>query len=212
MEPTLEEGYLISMKRNNSGELNAIRQALGRTVHQAAWTSSRTGSINGSIPSSRSNSRPSSHYDCDMEQDELMVSEPGNLQFLRKDNGLLDEETEHHRLPYLRQPPQSAKRKNSSGKPPQRRRSVPDEYEFQSELTPDAFLSETLRVLSNIKMLEFEMRNSSVIACQFKGVYFHIQISRAGKGRHRMHFEWISGGNVTYYSEIRDHVLNMMVL
>ena len=208
----LEEGYFVSMKRNNSGELNAIRQALGRTVHQAAWTSSRTGSIPGSVASSRSSSRPSSHYECDMDHDELMVSEPGNLQFLRKENGFQDEELEHHKLPFISQPPHSAKRKNSSGKPPQRRKSLPDEYELQSEMTPDAFLSEALRVMSNIRMLEFEMRNSSVIACQFKGVRFHITISRGGKGRHRMHFEWMSGGNEKYYAEIRDHMINMLVL
>jgi len=210
MEP-LEEGYFVSMRRNNS-ELNAIRQQLGRTVQQAAWTSSRTGSISGSVTSSRSSSRPSSHYDCDMEQDELMVSEPGNIHFLCKENGLLDDDIEHHKLPFLPQPPHSAKRKNSSGKPPQRRKSLPDDYEFQSEVTPDAFLSEALRVMSNIKMLEFEMRNSSVIACQFKGVRFHITVSRGEKGRHRMHFEWISGGNEKYYAEIRDHVVNMLVL
>ena len=211
MEP-LEEGYFVSMRRNNSGELNAIRLALGRTVHQAAWTSSRTGSISGSVASSRSSSRPSSHYDCDIEQDELMVSEPGNIHFLRKDNGSFDDDSEHHRLPFIPQPPSSAKRKNSSGKSPQRRKSLPDDYEFQSEVTPDAFLSEALRVMSNIKMLEFEMRNSSVIACQFKGVRFHITISHGGKGRHRMHFEWISGGNEKYYTEIRDHMLKMMVI
>lgn len=203
------EGH-VPINRNNSVELNTIRQTLGRAVHPtAAWTSqSRNVSRNTSFSSSRSNSRPSSQYECDFETDELMVSHPGNLQFFRKDP---DDEMDYTRLPTIGPQPQYTKR-NSTAKRPQRKRSLTDDYELASELLPEAFFSEILRVLSNIKLLEFEARNSSVIACQFKGARFHITVSRGGRSKHHMHFEWISGGNEKYYSEIRDHIVNTLVL
>ena len=212
-ESSLEDSHGIPMNRNSSGELNAIkqiRQTLGRTVQPTtAWTSlSRTSSKTASFNSSRSSSRPSSQYDFDSEADELMVSYPSNLQFPRKDT---EDDTDHTRLPTISQPPQYAKRRNSS-KRPKHRRSLPDEYELQSDLLPEAFFSEVLRVLSNIKMLDFEARNSSVVICQFKGARFHITVNRGGRGKFHMNFEWISGGNEKYYSEIRDHILNMLVL
>lgn len=210
-ESSLEEAHHISFNRHSSGELNAIKQikqTLGRTVHPtAAWTSqSRTSSA---YNSSRSSSRPSSQYEIDSEADELMVSYPNNHQFPRRDP---DDDTDHARLPTISQPPQYMKRVNSVVKRSKRRRSLADDYELQSDLLPDAFYSEVLRVLSNIKMLDSEARNSSVIACQFKGARFHITITRGGRGKFHMHFEWISGGNEKYYSEIRDHIVNMLVL
>jgi len=206
----MEEGH-VPINRNNTVELNTIRQTLGRAVHPtAAWTQSRNGSRNTSFSSSRSNSRPSSQYECDFEPDELMLSHPGNLQFPQKDP---DEEMEYTRLPTIPPQPQYTKRKNSSSKRvPHRKRSLTDDYELQSDLLPEAFFSEILRVLSNIKILESEARSSSVIACQFKGAFFHITVSRGGRGKHHMQFEWISGGNEKYYSEIRDHIVNTLVL
>lgn len=209
--PLEVEGHHNPMNRNVSGELNAFRQTFGRTVQPAtAWSSlSRTSSKTTSFSSSYSNSRPSSQYECDFgENDELMVSNPNSLQFLQKD---LEDDADHTRLPSITMPSQHAKHKTNSGKRPHRK-SLPDEYELQSDLLPDAFYSEVLRVLSNIKMLEFEARNSSVIACRFKGALFHITVNRGGRGKFLMHFEWISGGNEKYFSEIREHILNMLVL
>ena len=207
------------MNRNNSGELNAfkqIRQTFGRTIQPptSAWTSqSRTSSKNASFSSSRSNSRPSSQYECDFDNDELMISYPSNGLFPRRDP---DDDMDHTRLPSISPPLQfSAKQKSSYVKRPQRKKSLTDDYEVKSDMLPDAFFSEVLRVLSNIKMLESEARNSMVIACQFKNSRFHITINRGAsgvRGRHLIQFEWISGGNERYYSEIRDHILNMLVL
>lgn len=216
-ESSSEEGYHLPVTRNSSGELKAIkqiRQTLGRTVHPtAAWTSqtrtssgkSRTASYN----SSRSSSRPNSQYELDTETDDLMVSYPNNHLSSRRDP---DDDMEHTRLPTISQPPQYTKRKSSSVKRPQRKRSLTDDYEVPSDLVPDAFYSEVLRVLSNIKMLESEVRNSSVVACQFKGVRFYITVNCGVRGKFHMQFEWISGGNEKYYSEIRDHIMNMLVL
>ena len=112
-ESSMEEGH-VPINRNNTVELNTIRQTLGRAVHPtAAWTQSRNGSRNTSFSSSRSNSRPSSQYECDFEPDELMLSHPGNLQFPQKDP---DEEMEYTRLPTIPPQPQYTKRKNSSSK------------------------------------------------------------------------------------------------
>lgn len=211
-ESNLEESHHMFFNRNNSSELNAIkqiRQTLGRTVHPAAaWTSlSRGSSKTASFSNSRSNSRPSSQYECDIETDELMVSYPNP----RRDP---DDDTDHTRLPSISQPLQYSKHRNSSGslRRTRRRRSLADDYEVQSDLLPEAFYSEVLRVLSNIKMLESEARNSSVIACQFKSALFHITVNRGGRGKFHMHFEWLSGGNEKYYSEIRDHIMNMLVI
>lgn len=213
-ESSLEDSLGIPMNRTSSGELSAfkqIRQTLGRTVQPTtAWSSlSRTSSKNASYNSSRSSSRPSSQYDIDSEADELMISYPNNAQFPRKD---MEEDTDQTRLPTISQPLQYAKRRNNSCKRPKRKKSLPDQYELKSDLLPEAFFSEVLRVLSNIKMLEFEARNSSLIVCQYKGARFHITVNRASRGKFHMHFEWISGGNEKYYSEIRDHILNMLVL
>lgn len=217
-ESSSEEGYHLPVTRNSSGELKAIkqiRQTLGRTVHPtAAWTSqtrtssgkSRTASYN----SSRSSSRPNSQYELDTETDDLMVSYPNNHLSSRRDP---DDDMEHTRLPNISQPPQQyTKRKSSSVKRSQCKRSLTDDYEVPSDLVPDAFYSEVLRVLSNIKMLESEVRNSSVVACQFKGVRFYITVNCGVRGKFHMQFEWISGGNEKYYSEIRDHIINMLVL
>ena len=211
-ESSLEENHHMSLNRSNPSELNAIkqiRQTLGRTVHPtAAWISqSRASSKTASFNSSRSNSRPSSQYEFDTETDELMVSHPNPW----RDP---DDDMDHTRLPSISQPPQFTKRKNSSGslRRTQRKRSLTYEYEIQSDLLPEAFFSEVLRVLSNIKMLEFEARNSSVIACQFKGARIHITVNRGSRGKFLMHFEWISGGNEKYYSEIREHIMNMLVI
>lgn len=61
-------------------------------------------------------------------------------------------------------------------------------------------------------MLDFEARNSSLISCLFKGTRVHITVNRGSKNKFYMHFEWISGGNEKYYSEIRDHIMNMLVI
>ena len=214
LESSLEDSHGVPMNRNSSGELSAfkqIRQTLGRTVQPpSAWTSlSRTSSKATSYNSSRSSSRPSSHYEIDSETDELMVSYPVNHPFPWKDT---EEDADHTRLPSISQPPQLTKRKSASGMRPKRKISLPDEYELPSDLLPDAFFSEVLRVLSNVKMLEFEAHNSSMIACRFKGASIHITVNRSGRGKFRMHFEWISGGNERYYTEIRDHILSMLVL
>ena len=212
-ESSMEDSHGIPMNRNSSGELSAIRQirqTLGRTVQPtAAWTSlSRTSSKTASFNSSRSSSRPSSQYEIDSEVDELMVSYPNNLQLLRKDT---EDDADHTRLPTISQPLQYTKWRNPS-KRSARRKSLPDEYELQSDLLPDAFFSEVLRVLSNIKMLEFEARNSSVIMCKFKGTRINITVNHEARGKFYMHFEWVSGGNERYYTEIRDHILSMLVL
>ena len=213
-ESSLEDSHGIPMNRNSSGELSAfkqIRQTLGRTVQPAAaWTSlSRTSSKATSYNSSRSSSRPSSHYEIDSETDELMVSYPVNHPLPWKEP---EEDADHTKLPSISQPPQFAKRRSTSGMRPKRKKSLPDEYELPSDLLPDAFFSEVLRVLSNIKMLDFEARSSTMIACQFKGALIHVTVNRSGRGKFCMHFEWISGGNERYYTEIRDYILSMLVL
>ena len=214
LESSLEDSLGIPVNRNSSGELSAfkqIRQTLGRTVQPTtAWSSlSRTSSKNASYNSSRSSSRPSSQYDIESEADELMISYPNSTQFPRKDT---EDDADHTRLPTISQPPQYAKHRSNSCKRTKRKRSLPDEYELKSDLLPEAFFSEVLRVLSNIKMLDFEARNSSMIICQYKGARLHITVNRGGRGKFHMHFEWISGGNEKYYSEIRDYILNMLVL
>ena len=213
-ESGLEDSHGIPMNRNSSGEINAIkqiRQTLGRTIQPTtAWSSlSRTSSKTASFTNSRSSSRPSSQYDIDSEADELMVSYPNNHQFPRRDT---EDNADHTRLPTISQPPQYAKRRNNSSKRLKHKRSSPDGYELQSDLLPEAFFSEVLRVLSNIKLLEFEARNSSMIACQFKGARFYITVNHGGRGKFHVLFEWISGGNDKYYSEIRDHILSTLVL